>query len=59
MNPKRFITTLMILLSLATAALAQENRLDTFRLLALLGLACLPLVLLFRRAYSRPSPAAH
>jgi hypothetical protein len=33
--------------------------LDTFRLLALLGLACLPLVLLFRRAYSRPSPAAH
>src|SRR5262249_51263277 len=31
--------------------------LDTFRLLALLALACLPLVLLFRRVRARPTPA--
>src|SRR5262249_22255304 len=31
--------------------------LDTFRLLALLALACLPLVFLFRRVRSRPTPA--
>jgi MFS transporter, DHA2 family, multidrug resistance protein len=32
--------------------------LDTFRLLALLALACLPLVFLFRRVRSRPTPVA-
>src|SRR5262245_11325687 len=32
--------------------------LDTFRLLALLSLACLPLVFLFRRIRSRPTPTA-
>jgi MFS transporter, DHA2 family, multidrug resistance protein len=31
--------------------------LATFRMLALLALACLPLVLLFRRVRARPTPA--
>ena len=33
--------------------------LDTFRLLSVLTVSCVPLVLLFRRVRSRPTPAAH